>query len=492
MEPFRLEKDSLGERLVPKEAYYGIHALRAAENFPVSGLKPHRELIWALGIVKQAAARANTTLGLLSPKKGQAIVAAAAELAAGRFDDQIIVDAFQGGAGTATNMNVNEVIANRALELLGREKGDYAVVHPLEDVNLSQSTNDVYPTGLRIAAVKLVRGLSQAMTRLQGVLQAKEQEFARVLKVGRTQLQDAVPVTVGQEFGAWAEAVARDWWRLYKAEERLRQLNIGGTAVGTGLNASRRYSQLVLEFLRELTGFGLARAENPVEATQNADIFAEVSGLVRTAAVNLIKIANDLRFLSSGPWAGIGELRLPAVQVGSSLMPGKVNPVIPEMVVQVALQVIGNDLVIAAACAAGNLELNAFLPLVAHNLLTSLEMLARATDLLATKCVAGIEVDAVRCRQLLDRSFCLVTAFVPYIGYDQAVAVVKEAMAKGVRVEEVLVEQGFFCPEEIVAITAPEEVTTPGIAGIRYLIRQKKLAGLTFREGGSHDSDRRE
>ncbi|MDI6631449.1 MAG: aspartate ammonia-lyase [Bacillota bacterium] len=484
MTDFRVEKDALGERQVPREAYYGIHALRAAENFPVSGLKPHRELLRAFGLVKQAAALANAAVGLLPAVKGEAIARAAAEFAAGRFEDQVIVDAYQGGAGTATNMNVNEVIANRALELLGREKGDYAVIHPVEDVNLSQSTNDVYPTALRVAAIKLVRDLSRAMADLQGALQQKEKEFARVLKVGRTELQDAVPVTLGQEFAAWAEAAARDWWRLYKVEERLRQVNLGGTAVGTGLNASRRYAHAVIERLRELTGFGLARAENTVEATQNTDVFVEVSGLVKAAAVNLAKIAADLRFLSSGPRAGIGEIRVPPVQVGSSIMPGKVNPVIPEMVTQVAFQVTANDLAVVQACAAGNLELNPFLPLVAQNLLTSLEMLARAAGILAARCISGIEADVQRCRELLDRSYAMITAFVPYIGYEAAAEVVREAAARGKKVEEVLVARGVFTPEEVAAVTAPEEATTPGVAGLRYLIGREGAGSGARRTGG--------
>ncbi|MGO0122835.1 aspartate ammonia-lyase [Desulfothermobacter acidiphilus] len=483
---YRWEKDSLGEKAVPRDAYYGIHALRAQENFPVSGQKPHRELLWALGVVKQAVAAANTAVGLLPPEKGEAIQRAAAEFAEGRFDDQILVDAYAGGAGTPLNLNVNEVIANRALELLGQEKGSYDIIHPLEHVNLSSSTNDVFPTAVRIAAIRMVRRLSQAMARLQGALQTKEKAFAAVLKVGRTEMQDAVPITLGQEFGAWAEAVARDWWRLYKAEERLRQVNLGGTAVGTGLNASRRYIQVANEKLRELTGFGVARAENLVEATQNTDILAEVSGLVKTAAVNLAKIASDLRFLSSGPRAGIGELRLPAVQVGSSIMPGKVNPVIPEMVTQVAIQAMASDVSVSQACAWGNLELNPFLPLIAHNLLHSMEMLSNAATLLAERCVAGIEADRERCEDLLHRSCSLITAFVPYIGYEKAAEIVQQALATNRRVEEVLLQEKIFTPEEIAAITAPAEVTSPGIAGVRFIAKRKKL--FNSKEGEPHGS----
>lgn len=468
-ETYRLEKDLLGEKPIPSQAYYGIHAQRARENFSVSGLPVHRDLIWAMALVKKAAAITNGEIGLLPPRIARAISTAAEEVAEGRFVDQIIVDAFQGGAGTSTNMNINEVIANRAIEILGGTRGNYSLIHPLDHVNLGQSTNDVYPTALRIAAIKLVRELSQALAHLQGALQAKEREFAPIIKIGRTEMQDAVPITLGQEFGAYAEAIARDWWRLYKAEERLRQVNLGGTAVGTGLNASRRYIFRVIEVLRELTGFGLARAENTVEATQNADVFAEVSGFLKAAAVNLAKIAGDLRILSSGPRGGIGEIKLPEVQAGSSIMPGKVNPVITEMVTQVAFQVMANDVAINMAAASGQLELNAFLPLIAHNLLQSLEILARAVYLLADKCIRGIQADESRCKELLDKSHAVITAFSPYLGYEKATEIVLKAIRTNKRVEDIILEEGLMAPEEVKAVTEPQELTTPGIAGARYI-----------------------
>ena len=468
---YRVEKDLLGEKEIPQDAYYGIHTLRARENFAVSGLPVHRDLIWALALVKKAAALANLEIGLLERRTGQAIARAAEELARGQLREQIIVDAFQGGAGTSANMNVNEVIANRAIEILGGTKGNYSLVHPLDHVNLGQSTNDVYPTALHVAAIKLARELGQALASLQGALQAKEKDFAAVLKIGRTQLQEAVPVTLGQDFGAWAEAVARDWWRLYKAEERLRQINLGGTAVGTGLNASRRYIFRVVEILQELTGFPLARAENTFEATQNADVLAEVSGFLKAAAVNLAKLAGDLRLLSSGPQAGLGEIRLPAVQAGSSIMPGKVNPVIPEMVTQVAYQVMANDAAITLAAASGQLELNAFLPMIAHNLLSSLEMLSRAAVLLAEKCVQGIRADEARCRELLAASQGMITPFVPYLGSAKATEVARRAAQSRRPVTELLVEEGLFTAEEIAAVLQPEELTTPGVAGIGRLKR---------------------
>lgn len=477
MSLYRVEKDLLGQREIPQEAYYGIHTLRAKENFAVSGMPVHRDLIWALALVKKAAALANMEVGLLDPRIARAIALAAEELAEGQWRDQIVVDAFQGGAGTSTNMNVNEVIANRAIEILGGTRGDYTLVNPLDHVNLGQSTNDVYPTALRVAAIKLVRELSQAMATLQGALQAKEKEFAAVLKIGRTEMQDAVPITLGQEFSAYAEAVARDWWRLYKSEERLRQVNLGGTAVGTGLNASRRYIYRVIEILRELTGFGLARAENTVEATQNADVFAEVSGFVKAAAVNLAKIAGDLRLLSSGPRAGLGEIKLPEVQAGSSMMPGKVNPVIPEMVTQVAYQVMASDMAIDMAAASGQLELNAFLPLIAHNLLQSLEMMAKVSRLLAEKCVRGIQADEARCRQLLEGSHGLITAFVPYLGYEKATEVVLRAVETRRPVTELVIEEGLFTKDEVEAILRPQELTTPGVAGVRYLKQTRALRG---------------
>ena len=489
---FRLEADLIGELSVPSDAYYGIHTLRARANFAVSRTPVHPALIWALALIKKAAALANVELGLLQPKIGNALALAAGELAdeaaydlqveepaaattRGRLMRCIVVDAFQGGAGTSTNMNVNEVIANRAIELLGGRRGDYSIVHPLDHVNLGQSTNDVFPTAVRIATIRLVREMAQSMALLQGALQAKEQEFASILKVGRTEMQDAVPITLGQEFGAYSEAIARDWWRLYKAEERLRQVNLGGTAVGTGLNADRRYIFRVIEILRDLTGFGLARAENMIEATQNADVFAEVSGFVKAAAVNLAKIAADLRLLSSGPGAGIAEIQLPAVQAGSSIMPGKVNPVMTEMVTQVAYQVMANDVAIGLAAASGQLELNAFLPLVAHDLLNSLEMMSRAARLFATRCIQGIRADAQRCRELLDRSNALITAFAPYLGYDEAGRVARKAAAEKTGVVDVLLKEGLFTPEEVQTVLRPEELTTPGVAGARRLKPGKRV-----------------
>ncbi len=472
---YRVEKDLLGEIKVPREAFYGIHTVRAVSNFKVSGIMTHPALIRAMAQVKQAAALANMGAGLLERRLGEAIVQSAGEIVAGELAGQFIVDAFQGGAGTSTNMNVNEVIANRAIEILGGAKGDYSLVHPLGHVNMSQSTNDVYPTALRIAAIGMVLELSEALAVLQSALQDKEASFAGILKLGRTEMQDAVPVTLGQEFSAFAEAVARDRWRLYKVEERLRQVNLGGTAVGTGLNANTKYIYAVIEELRAITGIGLARSDNMVDLTQNADVFVEISGLLKAAAVNLAKIAGDLRLLASGPRGGLAEIRLPQVQAGSSIMPGKVNPVIPEMVTQVAFQVMGNDQVIAAAAAGGQLELNAFMPLIAHNLLSSLEMLINAVKLFAEKCVKNILADEERCKHWLEESYGFITALTPHLGYDLASELVKKACQGKKNLRQLILESGLYTEEELKAVFTPGELTRPGVAGAKILRKSRGL-----------------
>ncbi|MDF2501461.1 MAG: aspA [Anaerosporomusa subterranea] len=458
----RREHDLLGEKDIPVDAYYGIHTMRARENFSLSGLPSHPRLIEAIALVKKAAAEANMELGFLDKEIGAAISQAASEVMAGQFRDQFIVDALQGGAGTSTHMNVNEVIANRACELIGAQKGDYHRVHPLEHVNLGQSTNDVYPTGLRIAAIWLIRSLCDACAQLQEELQAKEREFAGVIKVGRTQLQDAVPVLLGQEFGAYAQAVARDRWRLYKAEERLRQVNLGGTAIGTGLNADIRYIHLVNEKTRRFAGVGIARAEDMVDATQNADVFVEVSGLLKALAVNLTKICNDLRLLASGPYAGLGEIRLPEKQAGSSIMPGKVNPVIPEAVNQAAFHVMASDMAITLAAQAGQLELNAFLPLLAHHLLGSIGILTNAAKSLAFSCIQGISACPERCQALLLGSGATATALAPHIGYDRATELARMAYHSGRTIEKIALEENILTAEELAAILRPQAMTRPG------------------------------
>jgi len=423
----RLEKDSLGEKAVPADAYWGIHTQRAMENFPVSGRRFPGRLVRAMALVKKACCLANLELGYLDRRLGQALGLACEELAEGKLADQFPLDAFQGGAGTSFNMNVNEVLANRAIEILGGRKGDYGLVHPLETVNRHQSTNDTFPTALKIASILAFRELSQTVARLQGACQRKEKEFAEVIKIGRTELQEAVPITLGAEFAAFAEAFARDRWRFFKAEERLRVVNLGGTAVGTGLGAPRAYIFLVIEKLRELTGLGLCRGEITLDPTANSDPFVEVSGMLKAHSVNLLKVCNDLRLLNL-----LGEIRLPAVQVGSSIMPGKVNPVILESAMQAALQVQADDFLVTEAAGRASLQINEFLPLLAQAMLGALEMLGNAGRML-TGHLEGIEADPERCLELLVRSETLITAFLPRLGYERAGALLREFVAGGGR-----------------------------------------------------------
>ncbi|WP_275262659.1 aspartate ammonia-lyase [Paenibacillus tepidiphilus] len=461
----RRETDALGTMELPGDAYYGLQTARALHNFPVSGRPVNAHLLQALITVKKAAALTHLRLGSFPASVAQAIAEACDELLAGKVSGQFPVDALQGGAGTSTNMNVNEVIANLAIERLGGIRGDYSLVHPLDHVNRHQSTNDVYPTALRIAAIGLVRRVSAAFASLQEALQEKEQEFAGILKLGRTELMDALPMTAGQGFGAYARAVARDRWRLYKAEERLREINIGGTAIGTGLNAPPKYTYLMTDLLQELTGYGLARSEYPMDQTQNMDVFVEVSGLLKAAAVTLLKISNDLRLLAGGPTGGLGELELPPVQAGSSMMPGKWNPVIAEMAGQAGMRVIANDTAVALAAAGGQLELNAFMPLIADSLLESLELMEAAVRLFEERCVRGIRVNGARCRQTLENSAALATAFVEHIGYERSAELALRAREEGKSVRQAVLETGLLNEEQITQILSTEQVTRPGIPG---------------------------
>ncbi len=458
----RKEKDLLGERDVPADALYGIHTVRAIENFPLSHRPVRKPLIQAYGAVKLACARTNHELGWWEDEKAEAIFRACTEMMQGLLDDHIAVDALQGGAGTSTNMNVNEVLANRALQLLGKSMGDYETVHPIDDINLHQSTNDTYPTALKIAAITEIRKLEQSVVSLQEAFQRKEKEFAPIVKVGRTQLQDAVLVTLGREMSAYAEAFARDRWRIYKCEERLRVVNLGGTAIGTGLAAPRQFIFRVVDHLRDITGMGLARAENLVEATQNNDVFVEVSGILKACAANLLKISTDLRLLSSGPDAGIGEIMLPARQAGSSIMPGKVNPVIPEAASQAAMMVMAHDQAIAQACAMGNLELNAFLPLIAECLLESIALLNNACEILRVHCVEGIQADETRCHRHVEGATATVTALVERIGYEKAQEAAETARRTGQTIREVIKAMGLLNDEEIDRLISPESVMRLG------------------------------
>lgn len=416
----REEKDLLGVLELPTGAYWGIHTQRAIANFPLSGRRVNPSLIRALALVKKACAAANVELGYLEAAKGNAIAAACDDIAAGGLADQFPVDALQGGAGTSTNMNVNEVIANRAVELLGGRRGDYRLIHPLETVNLHQSTNDVYPTALRVASIFGLRRLSSAIASLQGSFQERERAFGAIVKIGRTELQEAVPMTLGAEFAAFSEAFSRDRWRTFKGEERLRVVNLGGTAVGTGLTAPRDYIFLVVEKLREVTGLGLSRGENLTGETANADAFVEVSGILKAHATNLVKISGDLRMLNL-----TGEIRLPPVQAGSSIMPGKVNPVIPEAVIQIGLRVMANDTGICNAASRGTWQINEFLPLIADLFLDEIDLLGAASPVLAVH-VRGIVADEERCRHFVDQSPMIVTALLPVIGYERATALIQE------------------------------------------------------------------
>ncbi|MEU4667755.1 aspartate ammonia-lyase [Amycolatopsis sp. NPDC023774] len=446
----RTEADLLGELAVPADAYYGVHTRRAMANFPISGLplQTHPELVVALARVKHAAALANHDVGLLSGEKTAAIVAACEEIEAGRLHEQFTVDVIQGGAGTSSNMNVNEVVTNRALEILGHPRGDYARLHPIDDVNLGQSTNDVYPTAVKLAVHSAATDLLGAMAELRGALSAKGGEFADVVKIGRTQLQDAVPMTLGREFTAFAVTLGEDEQRLAEALTLLTEINLGGTAIGTGLNAHAGYARLACEHLARLTGIPLVTATDLVEATADVGVFVQLSGVLKRVAVKLSKTCNDLRLLSSGPQAGFNELRLPKVQAGSSIMPGKVNPVIPEVVNQIAFEVIGNDTTVTLAAEAGQLQLNAFEPIIAHSLLKSLHHLRTGAQTLARRCVTGITANTEHLRRQVRESIGLVTALNPVIGYEAASALAKQASATGRSIHELVVAAGLLTAEQ--------------------------------------------
>ena len=397
--------------------YYGQQTLSAIDNFRLENKKTNMELIYAMVIVKKAVAKTYIKLDI-NKDIYQAIDVACDYILKGKYNDFFVVEALQGGAGTSTNMNVNEVIASAALDIIGEDIHKYDIIHPLDDVNKGQSTNDVYPTALRIACIKQLRVLSDECAKLQEALQNKEQEFADIEKIGRTQLMDAVKITLGEEFGAYAQCIARDRWRIYKIEERLRQVNIGGTAIGNSINANRQYMFEVIEQLRQLTGMGLARAEYPIDITQNNDVFVEVSGLLKALAVNLSKIAGDLRLMNSGPNGGIGEIRLKPMQMGSTIMPGKVNPVIPEMITEVAMKVMSNDYAITMAASRGEFELNAFLPLIADCILENLSILINVVRIFREKCIEVLMADEDRCRDNLNKTYWFATEYVPILGYD--------------------------------------------------------------------------
>ena len=462
---FRVEKDSIGTKDVPENVYYGVQSLRAAENFHITGLNMHPEIINSFAYIKKAAAITNCEAGLLDKRRTQAIVQACDEILEGKFREDFIVDPIQGGAGTSLNMNANEVIANRAIEILGGKKGDYSVVNPNDHVNCGQSTNDVIPTAGKMTSLRLLKKLKKQLLRLHSALEQKADEFDSVIKMGRTQLQDAVPIRLGQEFKAYSVAILRDLNRMDKAMDEMRTLNMGGTAVGTGLNADESYLRRIVPNLSEISGMDLVQAYDLIDATQNLDSFVAVSGAVKACAVTLSKIANDLRLMSSGPRAGFGEINLPAKQNGSSIMPGKVNPVIPEVVNQVAFNAIGNDMTITMAAEAGQLELNAFEPIIFYCLFQSIDTIAYAVNTFVDNCVIGITANETRCRYFVENSVGIITAICPYVGYQKAAEIAKEAIKTGESVRKLIIEKGLLTKEQMDEIMDPVQMTEPGISG---------------------------
>jgi len=466
---YRVEQDFIGKMEVPSGVYYGVQTARALENFPITGYRLDGALISAMGMVKKATALANVKAGLLDERRGKAIADAAQEVMEGKFNDQFVVDPIQGGAGTSVNMNANEVIANRAIEILGGKLGDYSLISANNHVNMSQSTNDAFPTALRIALLNKAKALLQATGEVEKELRLKSVEFDDVLKIGRSHLQDAVPVRMGQEFGAYADVVARSIQRLKQSCKGLLAVNMGATAIGTSLNADATYIDQVIKSLREISGIDLCLADNLIDATQNTDAFVEFSASMKTLAVVLSKIANDLRLLASGPYCGLKEINLPQMQPGSSIMPGKVNPVIAEVVNQVAFQVIGNDLVVTLASEAGQFELNVMEPVMAFNLLHSANILTNAQRVFASRLIRGITANRERCREMVENSVCIVTALNPHLGYGMTCAIAKEAMQEGRKVRDIVLEKGLMSEEKLDKVLDAYEMTKVGIAGKEFL-----------------------
>lgn len=470
---FRIEKDFLGEKEVPKNAYYGVQTMRAVTNFPITGYNIDPSLIEAIAIVKKSAAQANIANGQLDETKGKAIIRAAEEIIDGQLHDQFLVDPIQGGAGTSVNMNANEVIANRALEILGEEKGSYSIISPNTHVNMSQSTNDAFPTAIHIATLSKLEKLLNVTKSLHQTYKQKADEFQPYLKMGRTHLQDAVPVRLGQEFEAYARVLARDIKRIEQSLEHLYEVNMGATAVGSGLNADPQYIEKVVMFLSENSGMPLTSAEHLVDATQNTDAYVQVSAALRGCMINQSKIANDLRLMASGPRTGLAEITLPARQPGSSIMPGKVNPVMAEVMNQVAFQVIGNDQTICLASEAGQFELNVMEPVLVFNLLQSIEIMTNVFNAFNDYCLEGIVANKENMEAYVEKSIGIVTAINPHIGYEASTAIAKEALETGKSVREICLEKGILTQEELDIILHPFEMTEPGIAG-KELIKAKE------------------
>ncbi|WP_102707697.1 aspartate ammonia-lyase [Terribacillus saccharophilus] len=464
-ENYRIEKDFLGEKEITKDAYYGIQTLRASENFPITGYRIHEEMIKALGIVKKSAALANMDVKRLYEGLGKAIVQASDELISGQWHDQFIVDPIQGGAGTSINMNANEVITNRALEILGHEKGDYQHLSPNTHVNMSQSTNDVFPTAIHISTLNMLERLLDTMEYMQGEFKKKAVQFDSVIKMGRTHLQDAVPIRLGQEFEAYSRVLERDIKRIKQSRQHLYEVNMGATAVGTGLNANPKYIEQVVKHLAANSGLPLVTAENLVDATQNTDAYTEVSAALKVCMMNMSKIANDLRLMASGPRAGLNEINLPARQPGSSIMPGKVNPVMAELINQIAFQVIGNDNTICLASEAGQLELNVMEPVLVFNLLQSISIMNNGFRSFTDNCLIGIEANEALLKEYVDKSVGLLTAVNPHLGYEVAARIAREAILTGKSIRELCLQHDVLTEEELDIILNPYEMTKPGIAG---------------------------
>jgi len=458
----RIEKDSLGVMEVPVDAYYGIHTVRAMENFSISGLRAEPSFVNATVLIKKAAARVNMSLGLLDEARGMAIVHACDEILEGRLREQFVVDVFQAGAGTSHNMNLNEVIANRAIEIMGGMKGDYSIVHPNDHVNLSQSTNDVFPTAMRLASISMLKQFLPTLIRLEVTLKAKGEEFYHVVKSGRTHLQDATPIRLGQEFTGYSVCIRKNIERIEMASEGLYELGIGGTAVGTGMNSHPLYRGMVIEELRKETGLDLKACDDLRESMQSMTPFVAISGALKGISLDLIRISNDLRLLSSGPMTGLREIELPAVQAGSSIMPGKVNPSVAEMLDMVCFQVTGNDLTISMASQAGQLELNVMMPVISHNLLQSIKILNNGVSAFTERCIRGIKADMDRCWEYAEKSLGIVTALTPYIGYEASARIAQEALSSRKGIKEVAINKGVLSREELERVLDAERMTEPG------------------------------
>ena len=458
-EYMRLESDSIGEMEVPGEAYYGVQALRANENFPITGNSLNPDFIKNMARIKRAAAITNMRAGRLKPEIANAIESACNEVVCGMFASEFIVDGIQGGAGTSANMNMNEVIANRAIEMLCGKKGDYSIVHPNDHVNMAQSTNDVIPTAGKLTVLDLLKKLEKSLKKLDSALYNKADEFDGVIKIGRTQLEDAVPMRLGQSFHAYATMIERDIDRIAKAKKEMYTVNMGATAIGTGINTSEYYFDHIVPTLAKVSGYPLVQADDLFDATENLDGFVRVSSCLKACAVNLSKMCNDLRILASGPKAGFGEITLPAMQNGSSIMPGKVNPVIPEVVSQVAFHIIGHDVTITMAAEAGQMELNAFEPVVFYNLFDSITTLTHAVDTLTDNCIIGITANEERCQKLLDASVGITTALCPYIGYKKAASLAKESLRTGVPIKKLVLKHGLMKEKQLDVVLDPYAMT---------------------------------